>query len=320
MSDEGSPAGLRIIVLGAGAGGGVPQWNCNCDICLRARGGGHDVLPRSQSSIAVSADGGSWCVFNCSPDIRQQILGAPVLHPRGGAARRRDSPIGAIVLTNGDVDHVAGLLVLREKQAFELYATPAILSVLGENPIFNVLDPAFVARTPLALEEPAEILPGLTVEAFAVPGKVALYREDAARGADGALATGAQTEDTVGLRISATGSGSGFFYIPGCAAMTEGLKERLRGAGLVMFDGTVWENDEMRSHGVGEKTGARMGHMSMSGEAGSLAAFEGLDAARKIYVHINNTNPVLIEGSAERGAVESAGWEVAHDGMEITLT
>lgn len=318
MVETGQNGSLNIVILGAGAGGGVPQWNCNCDVCIRARSGGGGVGTRTQSSIAVSADGSNWCIFNCSPDIRQQIFDTPRLHPRSGFGRR-DTPISSIVLTNGDVDHIAGLLVLREKQAFELFATPAIHSVLEANPIFNVLDPEFVTRSLLPLGKEIEVAPGLRVEAFSVPGKVALFMEDTARGADGELAIGAETEDTIGLRISGAATRESFFYIPGCAAMTVALKERLRGAPLVMFDGTVWENDEMLTHGVGKKTGARMGHMSMSGEAGSLAAFGGLDVGRKIYVHLNNTNPVLIDGSAERKAVEAAGWDVAHDGMEIVI-
>lgn len=323
MNDKELPGSLRIVILGAGAGGGVPQWNCKCDVCQRARAsatGPKDVAPRTQSSIAVSADGSNWCIFNCSPDIRQQILDTPCLHPRHGPSfGRRDSPIQAIVLTNGDVDHIAGLLVLREKQAFRLFATQAILAVLDENPIFNVLDPAFVTRTALPLGETSEVLPGLEVETFTVPGKVALYLEGGAGDGEDDMATGLETEDTIGLRIGEAGSGTGFFYIPGCAAMTEGLKNRLRDAGLVLFDGTVWENEEMLTHGVGKKTGARMGHMSMNGDKGSLAAFDGLGVARKVYVHLNNTNPVLIDSSDERAAVKAAGWEVAHDGLEIVL-
>lgn len=318
MGESNSSGSLRIVVLGAGAGGGVPQWNCNCDVCLRARSGDGSVIPRTQSSIAVSPDGIDWCIFNCSPDIRQQLLASEYLHPRTGYSRR-DSPVRSVVLTNGDVDHIAGLLVLREKQAFRLFATPAILSILEANPVFKVLDPAFVTRHPLPLEKPVEAMPGLVVEAFSVPGKVALYREEEARDAEGQVALGSETEDTVGLRIGSAAAGGSFFYIPGCAAMTDALKARLDGAGVVLFDGTVWENAEMLSHGVGEKTGERMGHMSISGPSGSLAAFEGVKAGRKVYVHLNNTNPVLIEDSPERAAVEAAGWEVAWDGMEITV-
>ena len=320
MADKDLSDHLKIIVLGAGAGGGVPQWNCNCDVCRAAREGSGNVLPRTQSSIAVSSDGNNWCVINCSPDIRQHILNTPCLHPRDTASSaRRDSPIHAVVLTNADVDHIAGLLVLREKQPFQLFATTTILEVLDENPIFNVLDPSFVSRKILPLGEKVEVAPKLLVEAFAVPGKVALYLEDSARNADGELDIGSETEDTIGLRISAAGSDESFFYIPGCAKMTDDLQDRLRDAGLVLFDATVWENEEMITHRVGQKTGQRMGHMSISGEKGSLAAFEDLNVARKIYVHINNTNPILIEDSAEREAVERLGWEVARDGMEINL-
>lgn len=309
---------LKIVILGSAAGGGVPQWNCNGDISRAAREGAGTVIPRTQSSIAVSADGANWCLVNCSPDIRQQIIDTPGLHPREpGTYGLRDTPIHSIVLTNGDVDHIAGLLVLREQQAFRLIATPAILQVLEENPIFNVLDPAFVTREGLLLDTDIETAPGVHIEAFSVPGKVALYLEEKARDADGELAIGAEGEETIGLRIST--SEAHFFYIPGCAAMTDALADRLRGAPLLLFDGTLWENEEMITQGLGAKTGQRMGHMSMAGPDGSMAALAGLDIARKIFVHINNTNPALGEDSAERAEVSRAGWEIAHDGLEITL-
>ncbi|MCH7943374.1 MAG: pyrroloquinoline quinone biosynthesis protein PqqB [Proteobacteria bacterium] len=303
---------LRILVLGAAAGGGFPQWNSNSEACNRARRGDAKAKARTQSSLAVSADGEHWVVLNASPDIRHQINENPALHPRKGA---RHSPISAVVLTNGDVDHVAGLLTLRESTPFTIHASDRVLAVLKANSIFNVLNPEFVSRSEIALEAPFAPAPGLEIEAFAVPGKVALYLEDG----DSANNFGTRDGDTIGLSLHETATGQKFFYIPGCAAMPDDLAQRLAGAALVLFDGTLFENDEMITRSEGIKTGRRMGHMSISGPEGVLAAFENLDVARRIFIHINNTNPVLLDDSPERAAVEAAGWEVAWDGMEIEL-
>lgn len=300
---------MRLIVLGAAAGGGFPQWNSACPVGRRAWRRDPAARWRTQSSVALSADGERWTLLNASPDLRQQILATPELHPRRGP---RHSPIAAVVLTNGDVDHVAGLLNLRESQRFALYATGAILDVLERNPIFNVLNPEFVRRHRLVLEEPVELDGGVTVVPFAVPGKVPLYLEG------DALEIGAETEDVIGLELRDARSERAFF-IPGCARLTPALADRLRGAALVLFDGTLWTDDEMIRSETGAKTGARMGHMSLSGPAGTLAAFTPLRVRRKVLIHINNTNPVLLDDSAERAVVEAAGWEVAYDGMEITL-
>jgi pyrroloquinoline quinone biosynthesis protein B len=300
---------MRLIVLGAAAGGGFPQWNSACPVGRRAWQGDPAASWRTQCSVALSADGERWTLLNASPDLRQQILATPVLHPRRGP---RHSPIAAVVLTNGDVDHVAGLLTLRENQPFALYATGAILAVLESNPIFNVLNPEFVRRARLIIEQPVELEGGGTIVPFAVPGKVPLYLEG------DAPAIGAETEDVIGLELRA-GAGGSAFFIPGCAHLTPALAERLRGAALVLFDGTLWTDDEMIRSETGVKTGTRMGHMSIFGPAGTLAAFAPLDVRRKILIHINNTNPILLDDSAERKAVEAAGWEVAYDGMEIEL-
>ena len=307
-------------MLGAGAGGGVPQWNCNCAVCVAARSNASNVLPRTQSSIAVSADGENWCVVNCSPDIRQQILNTSCLHPRDPqTAGRRDTPIHSVVLTNGDVDHIAGLLILREKQPFRLLATPNIQHMLRENPIFDVLDPSYVVREDLPIDASVEVAPQLRMEAFLVPGKVPLFLEGSAQDGAGPPEIGIETEYTIGLKIGHSRSARHFFYIPGCAALPDDLKARVRGAALLLFDGTVWENEEMIAKGVGAKTGRRMGHMSMSGAEGSMAGFASLGVRRKVFVHINNTNPVLFDDSPERGRAEDQGWEIAFDGMEIVL-
>ena len=300
---------MRLIVLGAAAGGGFPQWNSACPVGRRAWQRDPAARWRTQCSVALSADGARWTLLNASPDLRQQILATPALHPRRGP---RHSPISAVVLTNGDVDHVAGLLNLRESQPFTLYATGAILDVLQHNPIFDVLNPEFVRRHRLTLEQPIELDGALTVVPFTVPGKVPLYLEG------DALEIGAETEDVIGLELRAR-RGERAFFIPGCAHLTPALADRLRDAELVLFDGTLWTDDEMIRSQTGVKTGARMGHMSVFGQDGTLAAFAPLNVRRKVLIHINNTNPILLDDSAERAAVQAAGWEVAYDGMEIEL-
>jgi pyrroloquinoline quinone biosynthesis protein B len=304
---------MIIKVLGSAAGGGFPQANCNCRNCADARAGKPGLRRRTQSSLAVSPDGTRWVLLNASPDIRQQIEATPELAPRGRDVR--SSPIAAVVLTNGDVDHVAGLLSLREGFAFGLYASERVLSVLASNPIFNVLDRARVPRIPLRLGEPLEVMPSLRIEAFAVPGKVALYMEDETAGPS----LGTEAGDTLGLKVSGADGRGAFFYIPGCAAVDPELARRLKGAALVLFDGTLYTDEELIAQKLSTKTAKRMGHISMSGPDGSIAAFASLDVKRRIYVHMNNSNPVLREGSDERAAVERAGWEVAFDGMEIRL-
>jgi pyrroloquinoline quinone biosynthesis protein B len=304
---------MHVIVLGAAAGGGYPQWNCACENCRAAF---RDGIAQTQSSLAVSADGDHWFLLNASPDLRQQIIQTPALHPRHG---KRHSPIVGAVLTNADVDHVTGLLTLRESQPLNVYATERVLGVLQANSIFNVLNPDFVKRRPLTLGTPLVLaLPdgapsGLTVEAFCVPGKVALWLEDPT-----AANFGSVPEDTVALKLSDQ-QGQSFFYIPGCASMPDDLAARLTGASAVFFDGTTFTDDEMMSHGLGVKTAARMGHMAMSGPEGSLAAFAELGVERKIYIHINNSNPALRPESEQRAMVEQAGWQVAFDGLEVTL-
>ena len=307
---------MRILVLGAGAGGGFPQWNCGCPNCQRARAGDVAAPARTQSSLAVSADGESWVLLNASPDLAAQIAANPALHPPVGG---RGSPIAAAVLINADVDHVAGLLTLREGHRFAIHATRRVLGVLAANAIFNVVNPAVAPRRPLSLDTAAPILDGdgrptgLYVTAFAVPGKIALWLEDPSLPNFGSV-----PEDTVGLEIRDE-SGRGFFYLPGCAELPPELAKRLSGAELVVFDGTTWTDDEMIRHGFSDKTATRMGHMCMSGPGGTIAAFAPLGVKRRVFVHINNTNPVLLADTPERRAASAAGWEIGFDGMEITL-
>ncbi|WP_299044804.1 pyrroloquinoline quinone biosynthesis protein PqqB [uncultured Tateyamaria sp.] len=295
---------MRLIVLGAAAGGGLPQWNCGCRNCADARAG---VIPRmTQSSVAVTVDGSAWVVLNASPDIRVQVDTCPQMHPPA----LRGSPIASVVLTNGDIDHIAGLLTLREKTGFDVYTTSAGLDILASNTVFGVLDPALVTQRAITLDTPFEPVPGLRITPFAVPGKVALFLEG------DTLNLEEVGEQTVGLMLEDGVSRAA--YVPGCAAVPDWLHDRLDGVDLLLFDGTVWNNDDMQRTGTGEKTGARMGHVPLNGAQGSLARLSDL-SARKVFIHINNTNPILQPDSAERATVIDHGWDIAYDGMEITL-
>ena len=272
------------------------------------------VSRRTQSSVAVSADSRRWVVVNASPDIRQQIQSTPELQPdRDGP--KRNSPISAVVLTNGDIDHIAGLLTLRERQPFHIYATPRVLSILKANSVFGVLASDVVERIELPLNQPIEIAgAGVMVEAFPVPGKIALFLEDASKGAG----FGTEVGDTIGLKIKTSGSGAAF-YMPGCAKVDDDILRRVNAASCLLFDGTVFNDTELLDLGVIEKTGQRMGHVSIAGDDGSLHAFDGADIKRKIYIHINTTNPILERGSREEAIVKEAGWEVSFDGMSIDI-
>jgi pyrroloquinoline quinone biosynthesis protein B len=297
---------LRAVVLGSAAGGGVPQWNCGCAVCALAWSGDSRVTRRSQSSIAVTVDGENYALVNASPDLRAQILANAALHPRKVL---RHSPIKAVIVTNADVDHVAGLLTLRERQAFALHATAATIATLGANAIFNVLAPDRVERKAIALNAPFAPLEGLSVVAFPLPGKVALWLEG------DQVEIGGESEATIGLEFRV--SGKRIVYAPGCAGVTDALLERVEGADILFFDGTTYTDDEMIAHGLSQKSAQRMGHTAMSGPDGALERFAAAKVGRKIFIHINNSNPALIGGSLERRRVEDAGWELAFDGMEV---
>ncbi len=308
-----------MLVLGAGAGGGFPQWNSNSEACRRARAGDPLARPATQASIGVSADGRRWFLINASPDLREQINRQPQLQPTEGL---RSSPVAGIILTNGDIDAVAGLLHLRERTPYKIYAHTRILAVLDANPIFKVLAPDVVTRESLSTDAttilcgPDGIDSGLRVTPFAVPGKVALYMETADRGEN----FGTMEGDTIGLEITHKDHAERVVFIANCAAVDDAVRARCAGAAVLFFDGTLWHDDEMVTRGEGVKTGQRMGHISMSGPAGSIAALADLDIARRVFIHINNTNPALLGDSPERAELEASGWRVAEDGMEIELS
>jgi pyrroloquinoline quinone biosynthesis protein B len=308
---------LRVVVLGAAAGGGVPQWNCGCEVCRAARGENPE-LQSTQASIAFSADGVHWFLVNASPDLRQQLINTPQLHPRKGALRH--SPIAGVILTNGEIDAVAGLLSMREGSPFAIHAHAKVLAILKSNSIFNVLSQKNVSRLPIEVDQAFEPkLPdgspsGIEILPFTVAGKGAWYLEGKAHpgGNDGA-------GDTLGLRIRDKATNKHFFFLAACADINDELKARLNGAALVFFDGTVWRDDELIAAGLGTKTGQGMGHISMSGHKGAIESLADVAIDRRIFLHINNSNPALMHGSAERKIAEKAGWQIPADGTEIML-
>lgn len=293
---------MRIIILGAAAGGGLPQWNCGCGNCDAARAG--RIPSMTQSSVAVSANGRDWAVLNASPDIRMQLAATPALHPTG----LREMPLRTVLVTNGDIDHVAGLLTLRESQPFDLFATPTIHRALAENPMLGALRPDLVARREIAPDQPVTLAPGLEAVLFAVPGKVPLYQEGAV------VETGLVGETTVGVELRANGRRA--LYIPGCADMPDWLSARIEGADALLFDGTLWDDEEMIRMGLGIKTGRRMGHMPVTQ---SIEALAPLTIGQRLFVHMNNSNPLTDPASPQTAQAQAEGWQIARDGMEISL-
>jgi pyrroloquinoline quinone biosynthesis protein B len=303
-------------VLGSGAGGGFPQWNCNCDNCRGLRSGSRRARPRTQSSIALSADGVRWYLINASPDIRQQIESFPGLHPKGTP---RGTPIHAVLLTNADIDHITGLLSLREFQPLCVYSTKQVQDwVLESNAVFRAirLFPSQLiwktvitsGRHPIIGVDERDS--GLRYEAFAVASKPPAYLEDLVSD---------WSEETIGYKIVDSASGRSLCYVPGIKHLEGSLMARLRECDCVFLDGTFWSDNELISLGIAKRTAVEIGHIPISGPEGSLAKLAALRGVKRIYTHINNTNPILIEDSSERRAVEEAGWEVAFDGMELEI-
>ncbi len=295
---------MKFLVLGAAAGGGLPQWNCGCANCNLARAG--KIPSAGQSSLAISLDGERWSILNASPDIRQQFQDRAAFHPQA----LRHTPLQSVLLTNGDIDHIAGLLSLREQTPFALFATGEILNVLAENRIFDAVSRGKVSRNTITLDDEFDLQEGLTARVFPVPGKVPLFMEGET------VQTDLVGEQTVGVRL--TGGGKVAYYIPGCAEVTPALLEQIEDADILFFDGTLWDDNEMIREGTGVKTGRRMGHISISGEDGSIAKLERVKA-KKVFIHINNTNPIWRPDSEERAFVLANGWNISHDGMEIEL-
>ncbi len=298
---------MRFLVLGSAAGGGFPQWNCLCPNCRLAWERDPRAERRSQASLAVSGDGERWLILGATPDLRQQILDTPALHPRRAP---RHTPIHSVFLPNADIDNIAGLLVMREMQPFTIYGSePTLAHVSGG--VFAVVDEKLCPRVRVGLNEKLDAGLGFSITPFAVPGKIPLYMEPKD---ETELALGQEGEGTVGLEIE--GDGNRAFFIPSCARMTADLRARLEGADLLFFDGTTYEDDEMIRLGLSHKTAWRMGHMAMSA---TIAALAGVRIGQKFFIHINNSNPALCRDSAERARVEKAGWRVSHDGLAVNL-
>jgi pyrroloquinoline quinone biosynthesis protein B len=298
---------MRAIVLGSAAGGGYPQWNCGCAVCRLFWTGDTRVRRRTQSSVAVSVDGTRWVLLNCSSDIREQIGATQALQPKSV----RHSPITDVVLTNADIDHIAGLLTLREMQSLTIWASAKVQTHLNSNSVFSVLNSTVVRFNTIETGRGFSPLDGLDIEAFDVPGKVPLYQEVQSGHAV------SRNGDAIGLHLRS--NDKQFSYVPGCGNIDAQLLDDLKLSDMLLFDGTLFSDDEMMRSGTGQKTGRRMGHVPVSGEGGSIKALETVDAKKRYFVHMNNTNPLLIDASPERQLAEAAGWIVSHDGLEIEL-
>ena len=310
---------MKILVLGSGAGGGFPQWNCNCRQCAGLRLGELSAHARTQSSIAVSADGESWVLLNASPDIGQQLRSHPQLHPRHGL---RDTPIKAVVLMDAQIDHVTGLLGMREGPCIDIYATPCVFEDLTTVfPVLSVLEHYCGTRWHMLRVAGSERSAEFTVDGFAslrftavaIPGKAPPYSPHRREQTVG---------DNIALLIEDLADGRRLFYSPGLAEVGPRELQWMRDADCLLLDGTFWVEDEMQHAGLSRKTAGEMGHLPQMGDdarAGMVDVMLATAARRKVLIHINNSNPILDEASAQRRLLDGHGIEVAYDGMEITL-
>ena len=303
---------MHVQILGSAAGGGFPQWNCNCRNCDGLRRGTLNAKARTQSSIALSDDGVNWILCNASPDIRTQLVQTPVLQP---ARAVRDTAIRAIVLMDSQIDHVTGLLTLREGCPHEVWCTDMVHEDLQTGfPLFPMLSHwnGGLQRRRIGLGEPFRIPACPALEFLPIPLRSAAppyspHRNDPHPG------------DNIGLLVRDSNTGGVLFYAPGLGQPDEGLLATMRDADCLLVDGTLWRDDEMAFAGVGDKLGSEMGHLQQSGPGGMIELLDAQPASRKVLIHINNTNPILDEDSAERTELVAHGIEVAHDGMQIVL-
>ncbi|HXZ32664.1 MAG TPA: pyrroloquinoline quinone biosynthesis protein PqqB [Terriglobales bacterium] len=309
---------MRIEILGSAAGGGFPQWNCNCRNCHALRAGIFHGKARTQTQVAVSSGQDSWFLLNASPDLRMQIESSSFLHPRAG---QRDSPISGVLLTSGDVDQIAGLLSLRELQPFRIYCTPSIQRVLREdNSIFGMLNRVAdqVSWSEIRIGQGLPLLNaqghdcGICASAFSMEGRYPPYvsarRRASLRSEEASISVALQSPSRRSL-----------VYLPAVPRIDDSLLQRLESADLLFFDGSFWTDDELiRVQGSGV-TAREMGHVPVSGPDGSLQLLANLRRPRKIFIHINNTNPMLDEAGPEYREVRDAGWEIAEDGIHFDL-
>jgi pyrroloquinoline quinone biosynthesis protein B len=302
---------VQVILLGTAAGGGFPQWNCWCPTCRTARREPARAHPRSQSSAAVSADGRRWFLLNASPDVHAQLARLPGTEPAG----MRHQPVEGVVLTDAELDHSLGVVLLREGRYLQVYATPAVQHMLEHDSRLLPVTRAFaeVRLESLAIAGATALVyrdgcpAGLTVTAFPVPA-------DPPRFASQELAG-----HTVGLLVRDETTGGVCAFVPGCGGIDRALLDRLAAAELVLFDGTFWTDDELITLGIGERTARQMDHLPVSGPDGSLERLATLPGRHKVYTHINNTNPMLVEDSPQRLLVQRLGLAVGADGMRFTL-
>jgi pyrroloquinoline quinone biosynthesis protein B len=309
---------MRIKILGSAAGGGFPQWNCNCRNCECLRAGSFKGKSRTQTQVAISNDDRTWFLLNTSPDLRLQIEATPALHPRNAG---RDSPIAGVLLTSGDIDQIAGLLSLRELQAFRVFCTASIRQILREdNSTFAMLNrvPDQVLWTEIASDGSFSLLTvasadsGIGCTVFSLGSRYPAYvsRERVAS---------LKPEEALLGAIVTSSSGGRLAYMPAVPAVDDSLLRRLEDADLLLFDGTFWSDDELIRVQGGGSTAREMGHVAVSGADGSLRKLMGLRRPRKVFVHLNNTNPMLDESGPEYREVLAAGWEVAEDGWSLEL-
>jgi pyrroloquinoline quinone biosynthesis protein B len=305
---------LWVRVLGSAAGGGFPQWNCACPPCSAVRDGSRPARPRTQSSIAVSPDYRAWFLFNASPDIHAQIEAFPALRPSTDSRGERTVPLRAVLLTDAELDHTLGLLLLREGGGLELHATDAVRDTLyGGTSLLRTLEAYCpVEWRPVVPDADVPLGDGLSYRAFDVPTtkRARFGSGDAAGNGKGRV---------VGYRVSDERSGRALLYLPGVQRLTSQVREQLDGCACLLVDGTCWRDDELIRLGMAGKTASAMGHLPIDGPDGSLEQLSALPIERKIYIHINNTNPILLEDSPERRAVERRGMEVAVDGLELRI-
>lgn len=302
---------MRLRVLGSAAGGGFPQWNCHCSNCDGVRSGKLRAQARTQSSVAVTADDKNWVLINASPDIRAQLEAFP---PLRASETIRGCAIRGIVLVDGQIDHSTGLLFLREGERLQVYCTELVKGELTDQfPLLPLLDKyCGVQLKSIALDESFEVagVPGLKFRVVNVESAAPPYSP---------LRKQTVAEATIGLLIEDVQSGGKLFYAPGIGAMTAETEAAFQEADCLLVDGTFWEESDMEVVGVGVKKAREMGHLPQCGKGGMLEALEKVPKARKVLIHINNTNPILDEESAQRKALADAGIEVAFDGMEINL-
>jgi len=304
---------MKIHVLGAAAGGGFPQWNCNCPNCAGLRKGTLHASARTQSSIAVSSNGVDWVLFNASPDLLAQIKNFPALQPGRGI---RDTGIRAIVLVDGQIDHTTGLLMLREGKPLEIWCTEMVREDLTTgNPLFNILGHYCGVnwhRLPIHAGNDFAIdgIEHLRFTSVALKSKAPPYSPHRDDPHDG---------DNIGMHITDKRTGKTLFYAPGLGEIEPHLVPLLREASAIMVDGTFWTDDEMVRLGISKKRAREIGHLPQSGAGGMIEVLKPLPATRKILIHINNTNPILNDDSPERAELARAGIEVAYDGMEFQL-